>query len=695
MAVGLAVVLVAAGAPAAQGAAADSSTWTLSGAGWGHGVGMSQYGAMEMARDGRSAREILGHYYTGTDYEAVADRQVLRVNLLHQAGSVSLSVHRLSSGSGGMTVSVGGKSMIGAPGASATVKRSGSGVKVTCAECSPSTSLTGSSVAVRWDDDRTLLTVGGTSYRDGTLLVTPTPGAATLEAVARVRIHDQYLDYIREVPWSWPAEALRAQAAAARGYAISAYEDGIRSSCNCHVYDTTASQVFGGYPTTSYEKSVWADWRAAVRATGSSSTGFVVTYRGSIISSVYSSSTGGRTQNSEDVWVSALPYLRSVDDHWSLRSSNPNNSWVSTPSRRTLASAFGLSDVTSLDLSSRYDSGAVRTAVATSTDGSRETLSGASFASKLGLKSTYVQRPTRRYGGANRYETAAAVARSHGSGATTVVVASGEDRARADSAVSGPLAQALEAPLLLTRADKLPRATTTELERRSAKLRSAVVVGGPAAVSEDVVAELRARGLSVTRIGGADRYATSAAVARRVASTGTVGAAVIASGTALVDALGAGGPAGHLGEPILLTRPTDLPSRVASALTDLGVSTVRVVGGTASVSADAEAALDELVGRVRRLAGANRYSTAAAVADFYRPRLPSATRLAMASGSDASLVDALTAGSLGHLTLLVGPSRLPAASRAALQRSSEVRRLLVIGGTTSVRGAVLTAAARA
>ena len=674
---------------------ATASTWTLSGAGWGHGVGMSQYGAMEMAKDGRTAAQILGHYYTGTGYEAVADRQILRVNLLHQVGSVSLAVSSLAAGSGGLKVTIGGVSTTGAPGASASITRSGSGVKLTCTSCSPSTTLTGPSAALYWDDDKTLLSVGGTPYRDGTLLVTPTPSASTLEAVARVRIHDQYLDYIREVPWSWPVAALEAQAAAARGFALSAYAGGVRSACNCHVYDTVASQVFGGYPATASEKSAWADWRAAVRATGSTSTGYVVTYGGSIIESVYSSSTGGRTQNSEDVWVSALPYLRSVDDHWSLRSSNPNRSWVSTPSRTTLAGAFGLADVTRLDLSSRYESGAVRTATATASDGSRQSLSGASLASRLGLKSSYVQRPTTRYGGATRYAAAAAVAASHVPSATTVVIASGEDRARADSAVSGPLAQALGAPLLLSTGTSLPSATRTELSRRSGTLTSAVVVGGPASVSPDVVDALAARGLSVTRIGGSDRYAVSAAVARRVAAERSVGAAVVASGTALADALGAGGPAGRLGEPVLLTRGTDVPPTVQRAISDLGISAVRIVGGTASVSTEVEIALTDDVGSTRRIGGANRYAVAANVTTFYRSRLPSAGRVTMASGEDAALTDALTAGSLGHLTLLLRSTDLPSQSRVALQRSGDVGRLLVVGGTTSVPAAVLTAAARA
>ncbi len=674
-------------------AAPPSSTWTLSGAGFGHGVGMSQYGALEMARSGRSAADILGYYYRGTDYTAVDDRQVLNVNLLHGAGSVTVKVTALAAGSRGMRVTAGGSAMTAAPGATAKVTRSGTGVTVTCAACSPTTTLTGRTASVTWDDDKTLLDVGGTSYRDGYLRLIPTAGASTLEAVARVRIHDQYLDYVREVPWSWPAASLQAQAAAARGFAVSAYEAGLKSGCACHVYDTTQSQVFGGYPTGA-EQTQWAAWRSAVRATGSSTTGYVVTYAGSIISSVYSSSSGGRTQNSEDVWSSALPYLRSVDDPWSLKSSNPNRRWLTRPATSALAGAFGLPDVARLDLSARYRSGAVATATATSADGTTASISGATFASRLGLKSSYVRRPVTRYSGSTPYAVAAAVARINRTSATTVVIASGEDRARSAAAVTGPLAQALKAPLLLTKASGLPSSTRTELSRRSGTLRSAVVVGGPALVSSTVVDQLRARGLSVTRVTGADRYALSAAVARRIAKVHPVSAAVVASGSTLADAIGAGGPSGRLGEPVLLTKSGAVPSSVSSALGALGVGAVRVVGNTTSVSTGVEDALRAQVGAVDRIDGSSRYSVAANVATFYRPMLPSATRATLVGGDDAVLSSALAAASLGHMTLYVTPSALPAQTRYVLQHSSDIGRVLVVGSTSTVRVSVAVLAMR-
>ena len=64
------------------------SPWSLSGSGWGHGVGMSQYGAWQMAVDGYTAPQILAHYYTGTTYDLVPDTQVISVNLLNNVASI-------------------------------------------------------------------------------------------------------------------------------------------------------------------------------------------------------------------------------------------------------------------------------------------------------------------------------------------------------------------------------------------------------------------------------------------------------------------------------------------------------------------------------------------------------------------------------------------------------------------------------
>lgn len=507
---------------ATPSAAADEP-WTLYGSGWGHGVGMSQYGAYQMALEGRTAPQILAHYYTGTTYNAVTDTGVISVNLVNNVASAAMTTTALSSGGGAVSVTGGAATMTGALGAklTATAPSGGTGVTITCPTCTP-TSVTGSRLTVAWDDDRTLLAVGGKSYRDGKVSVTRVGTTARVNVVAQVRVHDEYLDYIAEMPWSWHSEALRAQAAAARGYALAALAKGIRTDCDCHVFNTSASQVYGGYPSSA-NLPYWSRWTSAVRASGSASTGYVVRHNGAIIQALYHSSSGGRTQNNEDVWGgAALPYLRGVADSWSRTEKNPRRSWKVAQSPASLATAFGLKDVARLDLSKRYASIGVASATATSAAGVSATLTGEQLRTKLGLNSTYLQRAYSRLGGSNPYAVAVSVAARTPVGAKAVVIASGEPAAFIDTALAGPLASAVGGPLLLSTKTGLPTETTTELKRRAASAKTAYIVGSESVLSAKVVTQLKGLGLKVVRISGKHEYATARLVAAEIAKHVTV-----------------------------------------------------------------------------------------------------------------------------------------------------------------------------
>jgi stage II sporulation protein D len=143
--------------------------------------------------------------------------------------------------------------------------------------------------------------VGDKWYR-GRVLVVPTSGGLT--AVNYVDI-DQYLYSVvgAEMGARFPIEALRAQAVAARTYALYQRQNGANEVFD--VGDTTAWQVYDGLTKES------AETRAAVDSTSS----LVLTYNNQIINAVFSACSGGHTQNSEDVWTNALPYLRGVVDY--------------------------------------------------------------------------------------------------------------------------------------------------------------------------------------------------------------------------------------------------------------------------------------------------------------------------------------------------------------------------------------------
>ena len=700
-------------------AAATTPGWVLHGAGWGHGLGMSQYGAYEMARAGYSAQQILGHYYSGTAYTKVDDSDWVNVNVVYGASTVTTVSQALVTGGGDFTVSLGGKVMSGKAGDAVYYSVSNSVVKASCSACSP-TSVTGTSSAplavIRWDDRAdaglpatkgdTLMKVGGTWYKDGAAIVSA-KSASTLNAVLQVRIHDEYLDYLAESPWSWSLEALKAQAAAARGYVLRKHDAGIRSTCNCHVYDTTADQVYGGYPSSG-NRYYWPNWQKAVRASGEATTGYVSEYNGSIIQAFYSSSSGGRTENNEDVWydlstgtADPVGYLRGVSDSWSLKPSNPAAAWRQVTSGSSMAGVFGLPDVARLDLSNRTANGGIKSATATSSSGATRTItgdqfrmiaaSGTSYSSRV--NSTMIRHLTQRLGGDNRYAVGAAVARTVAPGATSVVIASGENTNLPDASVAGPLASTLGSPLLLTSKDRLPDETGAELSRRGSVLKTAYVVGGEGAVSATVVAQLQQRGLTVVRVAGADRYQTAAAVAREIGKRRTVTAVMLAGGFGLADALAGSGPASALKEPILLTPADSLAPATSSAMTDLGAKYVHIVGGTAVVSQGVEDTLRKDK-TVRRLGGDNRYDVSATIANYFRGQMPSTAEMVITSGQDASLVDSLVAGTRRSLMVLVSPTSLPATAAETMQRTPGLETVTAVGGTAVVANGVLTRASR-
>lgn len=241
-----------------------------------------------------------------------------------------------------------------------------------------------------------------------------------------------------------------------------------------------------------------------------------------------------------------------------------------------------------------------------------------------------------RLAGENRYGTATRISQDvFDAGAATVVLASGESFA--DGLTAGPLAALNDAPVLLTAGDELPAVTAAELERLAPQ--RVFVVGGTAAVSEDVLAEVAALlDLEPARIAGETRYATATAVASLFPAPAPI--AFLASGVDFPDALAGGAAAALAGAPLLLTPPDALPQPVRAQLERLAPPETLVLGGTSAVADETMFA----IGRpARRLAGTDRYATAAAIA---RDRAGEASQVVMATGND--FPDALAAAPLAR-----------------------------------------------
>jgi putative cell wall-binding protein len=297
--------------------------------------------------------------------------------------------------------------------------------------------------------------------------------------------------------------------------------------------------------------------------------------------------------------------------------------------------------------------------------------------------------PVVRVAGPDRYATAAAASRRLApDGARAVVVASGEADHLVDSMVAAPLARAKGAPVLLTARSSLPAPTAAELDRLAPA--EAWIVGGPAAVGEEVAGAIAARGITVRRVAGPDAPATAAAVARELG--GTPGGALLVAREPghLVDGLAASGTAAGLGRPVLLVERDRLPESTDAALATVGPDRW-VVGGSVVVS-------DAVVGRAgaRRVAGEDRWATAAAVAAAATGAGLDPPTVVLASGESTNLVDALTGGGFAVPLYLTARAALPDATwRALYERRATISEVLLLGGTAAVGDWPATDAANA
>jgi stage II sporulation protein D len=177
-----------------------------------------------------------------------------------------------------------------------------------------------------------------------------------------------------EMPASWPQQALRAQAVAARTYALK----GRKPAAAFDLKATVASQVYRGIEAET------PSTREAVQATR----GLVLTYGSGLIDAVFHSSSGGSTESSGNLWSQQLPYLVSVPD---FDHESPVAEWRQPLSADLLARAFAeIGGVRSIEVVSTTPTGRIRQARVVGPSG-QLLLSGAALRSRLGLKSTWVR----------------------------------------------------------------------------------------------------------------------------------------------------------------------------------------------------------------------------------------------------------------------------------------------------------------
>ncbi len=280
-------------------------------------------------------------------------------------------------------------------------------------------------------------------------------------------------------------------------------------------------------------------------------------------------------------------------------------------------------------------------------------------------------RVVQRLAGPDRVGTAVAASTETfpARGADGVVLARADDFA--DALAGGPLAVALDGPVLLSGTDALPEATAQELTRVLPAGGTVTLLGGTAALSAAVEAAVADLGFAVERIGGATRFETAALVARD--GLGSPGEVVLADGGTFTDALVAAPVAASRGAALLLTDGAAVPGPTAAYLEG--------ATGTTAIGPDAVAALPSAD---TVITGESPAALSVAVA---RAAFPGATAVGIARDDD--FPDALTAGAVlgrddGGPVLLVGRDRLPGEVAGWLGEATALRRILLFGGTAAL-----------
>lgn len=352
-------------------AQAKKVTYVLKGGGFGHGIGMSQYGAEGMARQGKTYKQIISHYYTGVN---LAQAQTRSIRVLLQASVSKVRFSGAIRASSGVTLNAT---------ATYTVKRVGSELRL-------------------YDDKDSLLG----KYSDG-LLVTGSKPIKLLGTAINGRTNHEYrgslelsegvfggvtavnnvdLDsYVQgvlpgEVPASWQMETLKAQSIAARTYALATDAGGA---------------VFDQYPDTRSQMYVGATGeQARSNKAVAETSGQVAMYKNKIATTYFFSTSGGRTENVENVFYGAkpTPYLVSVDDP--NDDISPRHTWVFKFSKAQMQAKLGSEYVKgslrSIKVIQRGVSPRVVKAQVIATGGTT-TITGATLRTKLGLPDTWIK----------------------------------------------------------------------------------------------------------------------------------------------------------------------------------------------------------------------------------------------------------------------------------------------------------------
>lgn len=397
-----------------------SGFYYITGRGWGHGIGMSQYGSRGFAEHGWGYRSILAHYYQGTGiskrYSSIQAGPTVFVNLEKDKTARKQWVIRSGVSSYPFTVAsrLDLNNKVVLSGADAYIVETVSGVasvyKATGSNLAGWQKAGGALVSywggayiyaqdpansafslVELESSSGPWSRNGIRWRGGVEIRPTYSGSSESWVINHVKL-DEYLYGVvpREMPSGWHSEALKVQAVAARSYGYSSIAD-----IDTVLYCTDRSQVYNGHsqPDASNPAGETASTNAAVDAT----VGEYVVYGSSVVQTFFSSTSGGHTANIEDVWVNSTPqpYYTGVPDPYEVSAGSPYaTSWpeqiVYSPTALATKLGYDGLSVVSVTVTERAASDHLVRLVVGLSDGTTRSLTGNTFRSRLGLRSTVV-----------------------------------------------------------------------------------------------------------------------------------------------------------------------------------------------------------------------------------------------------------------------------------------------------------------
>ena len=382
----------------------------IEGSGWGHGLGLSQYGAKAMAIDGVSYEKIVSNYFPETSvtpYESVTGgtffetkNKPLWVGLRQNSQDISFVVEK---GKAELCFDFSNYCVATAnPDEKWSFTLDGTGncvflIRKDSGNFRMTSQTSRCSASVRPISKDTIIRIPykARSYKDGTLRIRQSPETMKLQIIYEIGVED-FMRGLSEVPESWPQEAIKAQAVVSRSQTVwkaldrgsfESFDTKLKNDCYCNIWDNTNDQIFRGY-TGEETHPKWVD---AVESTSKE----ILNYRGSIALGMHFSSSAGRTENYSDVFDSnEHPYLKSVNDQAAFleKASNPHTNWTASYMSASLAEIFGFDSLVDMKATKLNESGSVKELKLTGLIEAKQSekfFSGVEVRNALSLRSTF------------------------------------------------------------------------------------------------------------------------------------------------------------------------------------------------------------------------------------------------------------------------------------------------------------------